>query len=287
MNKLITAVVILILVCGIALFFLLGENTPMRKLFVSKVQTELEKSNTSETELFTEEDIAELPEPVQRYFRYCGFIGTEKMVNVQLVIDDVNFKMGVDKPWTKLKYEQYNFVNEPSRIVYMYTRMFGIVPFEGKDQYLDGQGNMLGKLLKGITLFDVTGREMDISAALTYLSESLVVPSCALQDFIQWEEMDQNHAKAIIDYKGVRAEGVFTFNDKGEFVKFETDERYMDSGDGKSEQHKWTAVVSDYVERDGIKKPTKLKAVWNLPEGDHEYFKGNLTDIVYNIRTIY
>lgn len=279
LKILLKIVCVLILVCGIALVLLMGRNTPMKKTFLNKVQTEINKS-TADNAVFTEADIANLPQPVQRYFRYCGYIGKEKMANAELILDDVNFKMGVDKPWIKLEYEQYNFVNKPARIVYMLTKMFGIIPFEGKDQYLDGQGNMLGILLKKITLFDVTGREMDVSAAVTYLSEVLVVPSCALQDYIHWEEIDQNHAKSTIEYNGVKAEGIFTFNEKGEFVKFETNDRYMDTGNGKFEKQKWTAVIGDYVERNGIKKPTKLKAIWNLPEGDYEYINGTLTDIV-------
>lgn len=108
------------------------------------------------------------------------------------------------------------------------------------------------------------------------------MPACALQPYIRWEAIDPNHAKASIDYKGVKAEGVFTFNDKGEFTKFETDDRYMDTGKGKSEKHKWTAEASNYIEKNGIKIPSRLKAIWNLPDGDYEYFNGTLSDIVYN-----
>ncbi|MDD2555977.1 MAG: hypothetical protein PHX16_06205 [Syntrophaceticus sp.] len=285
MKKLLIIIGVLVVIVVIALVFLLGENTKMKEIFKNEVQAEMDK-NAPNNEVITEEDISELPEPVQRYFRYCGYVGKEKMVNAKLIFDDVNFKMNVDQPWINLKYEQYNFVNEPARVVYMYTRMYGIVPFEGKDRYLDGYGNMLGQLLKKITLFDVTGREMDISAAGTFLSEILMVPSCALQDYIHWEEIDENHARAMIEYNDVKAEGIFTFNDQGEFVEFVTDERYMDTGDGQSEKHKWTAAVSDYVEKDGIKKPTKIKGIWNLPEGDYEYFNGTLTDVVYNCEKV-
>ena len=253
----------------------------MKKLYISEVQTELDKSIVS-GEVFREEDIAAFPAPVQRYFRYCGYIGKEKMVNARLVWANVNFKMSPDKPWFKIKYEQYNFVLEPARLAYIYSTKLGIIPFEGRDKYLNGRGNMLGKLLKKITLFDVTGTEMDISAAVTYLSESLAVPACALQPYIRWEAMDFNHAKAGYEYEGVKAEGIFTFNDKGEFTKFETYERYMNSGKGTSEKHKWTIEASNYIEEAGIKIPSKLKAIWNLPNGDYEYFNGTLKAIVYN-----
>jgi hypothetical protein len=253
----------------------------MKKIFLSEVQTELDKSIVS-YEVFREEDISTLPETVQRYFRYCGYIGKEKMTNAKFVWDDVNFKMRPDKPWFKIKYEQYNFVSEPARLAYIYSTMFGVIPFEGRDKYLNGQGNMLGKLLKKVTLFDVTGAEINVSAAVTYLSESLVVPACALQPYIRWEAIDPNHAKASLEYKGVKAEGIFTFNDKGEFTKFETDERYMDTGEGTSQKSKWTAEASNYIEKNDIKIPSRLKAIWNLPDGDYEYFAGTLKDIVYN-----
>jgi len=141
---------------------------------------------------------------------------------------------------------------------------------------------MLGKLLRKIRVFDVTGAEMDASVAVTYLSEILLVPACALRSYISWESIDQKHAKANLNYKGVTVEGVFTFNDKGEFTKFETDDRYMDTGKGMSEKHRWTAEVSNYIEQNGIKRPSRLKAIWNLPDGDYEYFAGVLTDVVYN-----
>lgn len=143
MKTLLKSICVLIVICGIVIVLLLGENTPMKNMFLSEVQTEIDKS-TANQEVFTEADISDLPEPVQRYFRYCGYIGKEKIVNAKLIFKDVKFKMGVDKPWFNLKYEQYNFVNKPPRIVYMYTKMFGVIPFEGRDRYLNGQGNMLG-----------------------------------------------------------------------------------------------------------------------------------------------
>lgn len=252
----------------------------MEKIFLSQVQAELNKCKLIK-EVFLEEDIVNLPEPVKRYFRYCGFIGKQKMSSARFVWDNVNFKMGVEKPWFKIKYQQYNFVSKPARIVHIYSRMFGVIPFEGIDKYLNGRGNMIGKLLKKITLFDVVGYEMNVSAAVTYLSESLLVPACALQPYIRWESIDENHAKAILEYHDIKVEGVFTFNDKGEFIMFETDNRYMDTGKGTSEKHKWTAEASNYIKKKDIMMPSKMRAVWNLPKGDYEYFNGTILEVLY------
>jgi hypothetical protein len=254
----------------------------LKKLFNYEVDAEKDKLKGQKTSVLTIEEISKLPEPVQRYFNYCQYIGKDKMTSIKFVFDDVHFKMGVGKPWISIKYQQYNFVTDPARIAFIYSRMFGIIPFEGRDKYQDGKGNMIGRLLKKKTIFDVKGFEIDTSAAVTFLSESLMVPSCALQEYIKWEPIDSNNCKAIIEYKGIRAEGIFTFDEKGEFIRFQTDDRYMYMDNGTSEKHRWSAVVSDYVERNGVKVPSRIKGVWNLVEGDHEYFDGRLLDVKYN-----
>ncbi|HEX2924954.1 MAG TPA: DUF6544 family protein [Ruminiclostridium sp.] len=280
-KALITIISVLIIVCGVVVALLQWDNTLMKRMYLAEVQNELSKS-TANKEVFSEEELSSLPAPVQRYFKYCGYIGKEKMANAEIVWDDVNFKMSPDKPWAKIKYNQYNFVSEPARFAYIYTKMFGVIPFEGRDMYRNGQGNMLGRLAEVITLFDQKGKEMDLSAAVTYLSESLIVPSCALQSFIHWESLDANHAKASIKYCGVNAEGIFSFDNDGKLIEFVTTERYMDTGNGEPEKHQWTVSMDSYIKKNGVKIPTKTKAVWNLPGGDYEYFNGTITDIVYN-----
>lgn len=109
------AICVLAIISGIILSLIIGGDTPVKKLFLTKVKTELEKIKGSE-DIFKEEDISNLPEPVQRYFRYCGYIGKEQMSSAIFVWEDVNFKMGVDKPWIKIGYEQYNFVSEPGEL---------------------------------------------------------------------------------------------------------------------------------------------------------------------------
>lgn len=263
-------------------FFMSNKVVSLKKLFDNEVETEKLKLMGQNKYVFTAEEISKLPEPVQRYFSYCGYKGREKMMSIKLIFDDVHFKMGIGKPWINIKYQQYNFAPEPARLAYIYSRMFGIIPFEGRDKYQYGQGNMIGRILNKKTIFDVKGIEINTSAAVTFLSESLMVPSCALQEYISWVSIDSNSCRAIINYKGVRAEGIFIFNKNGEFIKFVTDDRYMYMDDGTSVKHRWSAVASDYVERNGVKIPTRVKGVWNLDEGDHEYFDGKLVGVEYN-----
>jgi hypothetical protein len=141
---------------------------------------------------------------------------------------------------------------------------------------------MIGKLMKIITLFDVTGPEMDQSALVTFLAETLIVPNTALQDYIKLEEIDNYKAKVIMNYGGIEVEGIFIFNDKGEFIRFETNDRFMDKGNGVIEKEKWTAEVENYIEREGIRIPGEMGGIWNLSEGDLVYIDGNITNISYD-----
>lgn len=232
-------------------------------------------------EVFSREDISHLPYPVKKYFNYCGYIGTLKMLSIKAVYKDVKFLFGKgDSPIT-IDYLQYNVVNEPARVAYIHSFKHGI-PFEGLDLYVNGKGSMKGILAKLFTLFNQTGETMDESSLVTFLSECLIIPNAALQDYITWEEVDALHAKATITYYGRTVNGIFAFNEKGEMVSFTTNDREAIATDGTSEKVKWSVVFADYVEREGIKKPTNFQAIWHYDDGDLIYFDAQGVALEYD-----
>jgi hypothetical protein len=238
------------------------------------------KTNHAEG-LFSQEDISGLPIPVQKYFKYCGYLDTPKMQTMKAVYKDVKFKFGKGKPTIIIDYIQYNIADKPARIAYIDSSMYGI-PFEGLDSYTAGKGSMKGILAKLFTLFDQTGETMDRASLVTFLSECLIIPNAALQDYITWEEIDGLHAKATISYYGRTASGIFAFNENGEMHSFTTDDREATATDGASEKVKWSVVFSEYEETKGIKKPTGFQAIWHYDDGDLLYFDGKGVTLEYN-----
>lgn len=240
-----------------------------------KMVKEMTKEENSFVGEFTQKDIENLPEPVQKYFTYCGFIGKPKMSYMNAVFTDVPFLQGKGGKELSIDYNQYNLVEKPYRIAHIDSSLFG-VPFEGIEYiYKYNNARMKGVVAKTFSIFDVTGKEMNQSALVTYLAECLIVPNAALQDFIQWEAIDDLHSKATISYDGVTASGVFTFNEKGEMTSFETDDRWVDKGDGSYEKRKWSALCSEYKNNNGIIQPTHFKAVWHYDDGDLVYFNSD------------
>lgn len=272
---------ILISLIGILMIFF---NIPC-----SKTKTDFDKAATDliaeaehQNEVFQEEDIADLPAPIKRYFRYCGYIGTPKMSYIKICYEDVDFLFSNDKPMLKIDYTQYNFVKELNRIAYIDSSMYGI-PFEGLDTYDNGLGSMKGVIAKQFTLFHQTGKAMDQSGLVTFLAECLLIPNAALQDYVDWEAIDDCHAKATISRYGISVSGVFTFNEKGEMLSFTTDDRGVALiDDGTSKKVRWSIVCDNYKEINGTKKPTFFQAIWHYDDGDLVYFDGKGTITDYN-----
>jgi len=263
------------LVVGIAGILMIYFNLPgsqTKAEFATRVEEQIAEAEHRE-DVFREEDIAGLPAPVQKYFRACGYIGSPKMSYIKIHFKDADFSFGPDKPTLKIDYTQYNFVQGPNRIVYIDSSLYGI-PFEGLDTFLDGAGTMQGRLAKLFTLFRQAGKVMDKSSLVTFLSEVPVVPSAALQDYVSWKAIDDLHAKATITCYGISAGGIFTFNEDGEVLSFETDDRSVVAADGSSEAVRWTAVFAAYKEANGVRRPSILQAVWHYADGDHVYFDG-------------
>jgi hypothetical protein len=225
-------------------------------------------------------DIAKLPFPVQKYFKYCGYIGTPKMNNMKAYYKEADFIQAGKK--LKIEYTHYNFVEQPERLALISTSMFGI-PFEGIDAFQNGIGSMKGVIAKAITLFHEKGAAMNQASLADCLAEGLLMPNLALQDYVKWESIDETHAKATITYYGISASGIFVFDEHGAMTSFTTEDREYNDGNGKTQKAKWSAVCGDYKDVNGIKYPTTLKGVWHLEAGDLVYFDSRNMVIEYDV----
>jgi hypothetical protein len=71
--------------------YMMGDGIQMKKLFASEVQEELDKATFFSAEVFTAEDFAGLPAPIERYFRHLGYVGQRKTSTVKIIYDEVAF----------------------------------------------------------------------------------------------------------------------------------------------------------------------------------------------------
>lgn len=65
------------------------------------------------------------------------------------------------------------------------------------------------KALSLIPVVNSTGKEIDQGTMGRFLAEIVWFPSAALNNYIQWEELGNYSAKAILNYGDLSASGIF------------------------------------------------------------------------------
>jgi hypothetical protein len=156
----------------------------------------------------------------------------------------------------------------------------------GRDRYYEGKGNMLIKLASVVTVADGKGDEINQGTLLRFLNEVMWFPSAVLNNYIYWEEIDNNSARATMNYGEVTASAVFYFDQNGALVNMTAD-RYADMGDGKFSLEKWATPITGYKRINNILIPYKGTGKWHFKNGDFEYIKLEITDIEYNNPSLY
>jgi len=279
-------VVIIILgliVVIIASFIIIG-NLAFKSKVSGEVKELFKKSQETKLKVVTEEDIKYLPEPIQRYLRYSQIIGKEEIKTVRLKQKGF-IRTSEKQKWMLFEAEQYYTTNPPGFIWFATAKAAPFLSIKVRDRFYEGRGNMLVKLFGLKNIADATGPEMDQGTLIRYLNEIMWFPTAYLSEYIQWEPIDSNSAKATISYQGVTASAVIHFNEKGELTNFVA-ERYRDVG-GKFVMETWSTPIKGYKEIKGIRIPFKGEGVWNLSSGDFSYIRLEVTDIEYNNSSIY
>ncbi len=226
------------------------------------------------TKIYTSDQILDLPNPVQRYFKFS-------LRENQPYVSCVRLKHGGEfrpkEKWMPIKGEEYFTAQKPGFIWY------GKVPFiSAKDMYYHGKGNLKIKLFSLIKIVDVLGKEVNQGELLRWLGESPIFPTALLPtDKLKWESIDTNSAKVILTDNNLTVEGVFHFAESGEITEFKT-KRYKDKT-----LEDWTGFYKNYKTINGMKIPFYLEVVWNLESGDFSYAKFNIETIDFNIPLIY
>lgn len=119
-------VTLAVIAAGIVVFFNLpysATRTKFAKSVTEQIKFTAPPASSASDDIFTLDDIKELPGPVRRYFEYSGYIGTPKMSYMKATFKDVDFILSPDKPPIRIDYTQYNFVREPVRLAYIDTSM--------------------------------------------------------------------------------------------------------------------------------------------------------------------
>lgn len=270
MNK--TLIVIAVAV-GILLIILLIGKINLANKFRSEVKHLFAESKNLSKKKYSKDEITDLPEPVQRYFKHILKEG-EHYINYARIKHDGQFKADLKKGWMDIKGEQYATTEKPGFIWKGTTFMF-----VARDMYIADKGELIVSLFSLYNIVDAKGDKYNEGELLRWLGESILYPTNFLpSERLKWLPIDSKTAKLTFNYKTLSLNFKVTFNDVGEITEMET-KRYM----GDENLETWVIKASHYKEINNIKVPTSFDVLWRLKEGDFSYAKFNITEIEYNI----
>lgn len=253
--------------------------------FRDKVERLFRAQQQTERKIITEEDIKDLPGPVQRYLRYTGVIGKERVSYVRLKQKGF-MRPKPDAKWLPLEAEQYYTVDKPGFIWMGRLTYAPLFTISAQDMYQDGTGNMHIKMLSTITVTNAKGKVMDEATLMRFFNEMQWFPTALVSDKIKWEAIDSGSARATMTDHGITVSAVFYFDDEGRLTNFVA-ERARDTGGGKLVKTKWSTPISGYKTFNDLRLPYKGEAIWHMESGEYSYGKIEITELEYDKPEMY
>ncbi len=260
--------------------FGLGDSRELQKRFRKEIVSLLNHSRYLDERIVTEQDISTVPEPVQKWLRRSGVIG-RPFISVGRMTQDLDVKLKPDmEHWIPATAVQYSSVVSPSFVWVVRAKVKTVVNFLMRDKYQDGKGEMLVKYLEFFPDFSGDSAKVDQAALQRYLGEMVWFPSLALAPCVAWEQIDENTAKATMNYEGVEGSGVFHFSGYGDVLSYEAIQ-FMIRYD-QFKRRRWVMDVLEYKHFDGILVPSRVTSTWQRREGDWTWLKLRVTSLCYN-----
>jgi hypothetical protein len=236
-------------------------------------------AETTTAEPVTGDDIADLPEPVQRYLETVLPDDYSPLRTARLE-QEGRIQMGEgDDGWKAFTATQYVTVDPPG---FVWDATVEVVPFVDArvvDAYHDGTGTLRATTFGLPVMSADPGPELDEGELLRYLAEAVWVPTALLPSAgVDWTAVDGDSARATLTDGDVRATLRFRFGEDG-LVREVTGRRYREE---TGDEAAWTGWFDAYERHDGFLVPTEGEVAWRLPEGDVPYWRGTVTAFDYD-----
>jgi hypothetical protein len=228
------------------------------------------------------DELCRLPEPVQRWQRWAGVVGHERIRTVRLR-QTGELRVSADAPWMPFTATQYDTFAAP-RFLWFASINAGPLPLlHAVDEYTSEGGALAGSLGGWINVIGGDGDEFDQGELLRFLAEIPLFPTAALEKYITWLPIDATSARAVIHDGNVETSAVFSFDETGRPLEVRA-RRYRMVG-GAFSLDLWSTSLDAFEPIDGLMVATRGRAIWHLDSGELEYARFAATDVEFDVTT--
>jgi hypothetical protein len=234
--------------------------------------------------LVTEADLVPLPAAVQRYLRVTGSVGQPRIFNFRAHWNG-RMRSSASDPWMTFEAEQVNTLGDlPARLFSMNAVMKHL-PVDIYHRFITDSATFRVRVLSLFTMVDAKGTIMDKSETVTILNDLCVLaPSALLDPAMHWESSDARSARVAFTRGIYTVHATLYFNDAGELVDFESDDRSRASANGKTFTHeRWSTPLGKYRTFAARHLSSRGVAMTHAHDGAFAYGEFDLQRIDFNI----
>jgi hypothetical protein len=272
---------LLLILIGLVVIFIALMLRPGADLQAEFNERRLSLPSNRNTAGLTDEDIAHLPLPVQKYIQRSGAIGKPRIMSVHTVFD-VTLYSAPGKPGMSGPAHQIDIVDPPRRLFFMQTRMYGL-PVAVLHDYNGDKATMQVRLARLFNVVNLSGSELSKGETVTVLNDlAAYAPSALAGSQFTWKAIDDTQAEVSFQNGAYTVSATLKFNSDGDLVDFISNDRGELQSDGTLKIFPWSTPLSNYQEFDGRRAPAKGEAVYHRPDGPFTYGRFAVTGIKFN-----
>jgi hypothetical protein len=275
---LLIAALVIVLIAAAGMFVRIRSENRNAELAAELIEGA--ESETRRKQSYSQDDLADLPQPVRQYLSRVLTEGQPHVRSVRL--EQVGqFRLGeADSPWKPLNATQTFSVDPPGFVWNARIRIVPLLSVRVLDKYWRGQGALRARLLSVIPIVDQgPNKEMNAGELLRYLAEAVWFPTAFLPgEGVEWEPIGESSARATLSHGDTEVSLIFHFNERDEVIRVTSESRYRNV-DGSLEPTPWSGYFRNYQNRSGMLIPLDGEVEWNLQEGNLPYWRGHVTEI--------
>jgi len=271
----------IILAPGVAIALVYGN---LRwKSATSKLDASLEAARLPfGTKVFSANELAGLPAPVQRYLG-AAMADSLRMVAGVAIEQTGTFNQSEKIPaWRPFTATQRAVTRRPGYFWDARIRMWPGVPVRVRDAYVAGEGILQAAVFGLFSVANLRDSgELAKGELMRYLAEAAWYPTALLpSQGVRWEAVDDHSARATLTDGAITVSLLFRFNVDNLIASVRAEARGRMVGAIVTSMP-WEGRFWNYGVRNGMRVPLEGEVAWIHPEGAKPYWRGRITRLAY------